>query len=123
MKKYCTQLGMSALATDDNVNSNASIHIVSEEVLADPSRTGDRDLRHSLLSTDNLRKPIIVICATRESATSLRSGPLGFSLPNSTQFLWLPIGPTKLAGVLSNHCTYCAVGTLRADLLNLCLRI
>lgn len=101
MKRYCTQLGMPVYAADDNMNSNASIHIVSEQALKSFIHAENRGMCRSLLSTDSLRKPMIVICATRESAAQLRSGPLGASLPGATQYLWLPIGPAKLASALS----------------------
>ena len=67
----------------------------------------DGDSRRSLLATKNLWKPIIVICATRESASRLRSGPLGRRLPATTQYLWLPIGPAKLAAALAVRRKYC----------------
>ena len=101
MKRYCTQLGMPVQSIDDNMNSNASIHIVSEQALKSFLQAKDRGLRSTLLSSNSLRKPMLVICASRESASQLRSGPLGASLPDATQYLWLPIGPAKLASALS----------------------
>jgi hypothetical protein len=101
MKRYCQQLGVPVYATDDDTNNSASIHVVSEHALENSSQINDRDSRRSLLATNNLWKPIIVICATRESASRLRSGPLGRGLPNTTQYLWLPIGPAKLAAALA----------------------
>lgn len=102
MERYCMQLGMHVYVAGDNLNGNASVHIISEQALKGLSQTNDRDLRRSLLSADSSRKPmIIIICSTRDSALRLRSGPLGLSLPEATQYLWLPIGPAKLAGALS----------------------
>ena len=101
MKRYCQQLGVPVYATDDDTNNSASIHVVSEHALENSSQINDRDSRRSLLAVNNLWKPIIVICATRESASRLRSGPLGRGLPNTTQYLWLPIGPAKLAAALA----------------------
>lgn len=101
MKRYCMQLGMHVYVAGDNLNSNASVHIISEQALKRLLQTNDRDLRRSLLSTDSSRKPMIIICSTRDSALRLRSGPMGPSLPDATQYLWLPIGPAKLAGALS----------------------
>lgn len=113
MRKYCMQLGMPVHAADDNLNSNASVHIVSEQALERLIRNNDKDLRRSLLSTGSLREPMIIICATRDSALRLRSAPLSSSLPVTTQYLWLPIGPAKLAGALSACCTYHEEGTLQ----------
>jgi len=107
MKRYCTQLGISLHATDDNMNSAAATHVVSEQALQALLEAKDEKLRQSLFSTENLRKSMIVICATRESASELRSGPLGRSLPGATQYLWLPIGPIKLSGALSMRRMYC----------------
>lgn len=92
---------MPVYVADDNVDSNATIHITSEQALKSVSQNKEGDLQNSLLSAESLRKPIVVICATRSSALTLRSGPLGSSLPTKTQYLWLPIGPAKLAGALS----------------------
>ena len=107
MKRYCTQLGISLHATDDNMNSAAATHVVSEQALQALIEVKDGNLHRSLLSTENLHRPMIIICATRESASKLRSGPLGSSLPGATQYLWLPIGPTKLSSVLSMRRMYC----------------
>jgi len=107
MKRYCTQLGISLHATDDSMNSTAATHVVSEQTLQALIEVKDGNLHRSLFSTENLHIPMIVICATRESASKLRSGPLGRSLPGATQYLWLPIGPTKLSGALSMHRMYC----------------
>lgn len=101
LKRYCVQLGMPIYAVNDDVNSSATIHIISEQALERLSYAKGRDLRNSLLSADSLRKPMIVICSTRSSALEFRSGPLGCSLPDTTQYLWLPVGPAKLAGALS----------------------
>jgi signal transduction histidine kinase len=106
MKRYCMQLGLPVYAADDNINSNASIHIVSEQALKHLSLAKEEDVRRSLLSADSLRTPMIIICSTRDSALKLRSGPLGCSLPHRTQYLWLPVGPAKLATALSACRTY-----------------
>jgi hypothetical protein len=110
MKRYCQQLGVPVYTTDDDTNNSASIHVVSEHALENSSQVNDRDSRRSLLATDNLWKPIIVICATRESASRLRSGPLGRGLPITTQYLWLPIGPAKLAAALAVRGKCCMDG-------------
>jgi hypothetical protein len=107
MKRYCTQLGVPVYATDDDTNNSASIHILSEHALEHSSQVNDTDSRRSLLATNNMWKPIIVICATRESASRLRSGTLGQGLPSTTQYLWLPIGPAKLAAALAVRRKYC----------------
>jgi hypothetical protein len=112
IKRYCIQFGVSVQMTDDALDSNALIHIVSEQALKRLFQTNDRDLQLSLLSTDSLRKPMIVICATRDSASRLRSGHLGTGLPDTTQYLWLPIGPVKLSGALTT-CMYCGDRSLR----------
>lgn len=106
MKRYCMQLGLPIHAADDNLSSNATVYVISEQALKRLSRSNDRDLRGSLLSADSLRKPLIVICATRDSALKLRYDPWGSSLPSHTQYLWLPIGPAKLSGALSACRTY-----------------
>ena len=106
MKRYCMQLGLPVYAADDNMDSNATVHIISEQALKRLSLRHEKDLRLSLLSADNLRKPMIIVCTTRDSALKLRAGPLGCSLPNRTQYLWLPIGPAKLAAALSACRTY-----------------
>lgn len=106
MKRHCMQLGLPVYAADDNPNSNATVHIISEQALKRLPRTNDKDLRGSLLSAGSLRKPMIVICNTRDSALKLRYDPLGYSLPDSTQYLWLPVGPAKLSGALSACRTY-----------------
>lgn len=95
------ELGLPVYAADDNLDSNATVHIVSEQGLRRLSQTNEEDLRHSLLSAESLRKPMIIVCTTRDSALKLQSGALGRSLPQSTQYLWLPIGPAKLAAALS----------------------
>jgi hypothetical protein len=107
MKRYCQQLGVPVYATDDDTNHSASIHVVSEHALENSSQINERDSRRSLLAASNLWKPIVVICATRESASRLRSGPLGRRLPGTTQYLWLPIGPAKLAAALAVRRKYC----------------
>ena len=106
MKKYCMQLGLLVYAADDNLNSNATVHIISESALRRLFQTNEQDLRRSLLSADSLQKPIIIICHTRDAALKLQAGLLGCSLPRRTQYLWLPIGPAKLAGALSACGTY-----------------
>jgi hypothetical protein len=95
------ELGLPVYAADDNLDSNATVHIISEQALRRLSQTNEEDLRCSLLSADSLRKPMIIVCTTRDSALKLQSGALGRSLPHSTQYLWLPIGPAKLAAALS----------------------
>jgi len=107
MKRYCTQLGISLHATDDNMNSAAATHVVSEQALQALIEVKDGNLHRSFFSTESMHRPMIVVCATRESASKLRSGPLGRSLPGATQYLWLPIGPTKLSGALSMRRMYC----------------
>jgi hypothetical protein len=107
MKRYCTQLGVPVYATDDDTTNSASIHILSEHALENSSQIHDGDSRRSTLATNNLQKPIIVICATGASASRLRSGPLGRGLPSTTQYLWLPIGPAKLAAALAIRRKYC----------------
>ena len=106
IKRYCMELGLPVYAADDNLDSNATVHIISEQALRRLSQPNEKDLRGSLLSADSLRKPMIVVCATRHSALKLQSGTLGCSLPPSTQYLWLPIGPVKLAAALSACRTY-----------------
>lgn len=106
IKRYCMELGLPVYAADDNLDSNATVHIISEQALWRLSQTDEKKLRHSLLSTDSLQKPMIIICTTRNSALKLQSGKLGHSLPHSTQYLWLPIGPAKLAAALSACRTY-----------------
>lgn len=101
MKRYCMELGLPVYAADDNLDSNATVHIISEKALRRLAQTDEKDARRSLLSGDSLRKPMIIICTTRNSALKLQSGELGRSLPRSTQYLWLPIGPAKLAAALS----------------------
>jgi len=101
------ELGLPVYAADDNLDSNATVHIISEQALRRLSQPNEKDLRRSMLSADSLRKPMIVVCATRDSALKLQSGALGCSLPDSTQYLWLPIGPVKLAAALSACRTYC----------------
>jgi CheY-like chemotaxis protein len=91
---------------DDNFDINATVRIISEQALKQLSEINGNDLRHSLLSAGSLRKPTIIVCNTRNSALKLQSGALGRSLPHSTQYLWLPIGPAKLAAALSACCTY-----------------
>jgi hypothetical protein len=100
------ELGLPVYAADDNLDSNATVHIISEQALRRLSQTNEEDLRRSLLSADSLRKPMIIVCTTRDSALKLQSGALGRSLPHSTQYLWLPIGPAKLAAALSACRTY-----------------
>ena len=106
VKRYCMELGLPVYAADDNLDSNATIHIISEQALKRLAQADEKDLRRSLLSANSLRKPIIVICTTRNSALKLQSGESGLSLPRSTQYLWLPIGPAKLAAALSACRTY-----------------
>ena len=95
------ELGLPVYAADDNLDSNATVHIVSEQALRRLAQTDEKDARRSLLLGDSLRKPMIIICTTRNSALKLQSGELGRSLPHSTQYLWLAIGPAKLAAALS----------------------
>lgn len=104
MKRYCMQFGIPVHTAEDDTNNKASVHIISEQALKRSSQTNDSDLRRSLLSADNLRNPMIVICTTRESALRLRSGTLESGLHHATQYLWLPVGPAKLAGALSVCC-------------------
>lgn len=106
IKRYCMELGLSVHAADDNLDSNATVHIISERALRPLFDTKEKDLRRSLLSADSLQKPMIIICNTRNSALKLQSGALGRNLSPSTQYLWLPIGPAKIAAALSACRTY-----------------
>lgn len=101
LKRSCRQLGLSLCAKDDTSDKNASIQIIREQGVERSSQTEEGGVRHSLLTTDQLRRPVIVICTTRDSAFKLRASPIGTSLPSGTQYLWLPIGPAKLADAIS----------------------
>lgn len=105
IKRYCMELGLLVHAADDNLDSNATVQIISEQALRRLPETKEKDLRRSLLSADSLQKPMIIICNTRNSALKLQSGVLERDLPPSTQYLWLPIGPAKIAAALSAYCT------------------
>lgn len=124
IKRYCMELRLPVYAADDNLDSNATVHVISEQGLRRLAQTEEKDARRSLLSGDSLKKPTIIICTTRNSALKLQSGELGHSLLHSTQYLWLPIGPAKLAAALSACRMYHQILTTeatsrkcRADLL------
>ena len=106
IKRYCMELGLPVHAADDNLDSNAAVHIISEQALRRLSDTNEKGLRRSLLSAYSLQKPMIIVCNTRNAALKLQSGALGRNLPPSTQYLWLPIGPAKIAAALSACRTY-----------------
>ena len=114
MKRYCTQIGLPVYVADDNLNSNATIHVISEQALEKLIRNVDKSLGHSVLSAESLQAQLIVICNTRNSALELRAGRLHPSLPNTTQYLWLPIGPAKLADALSTCYLYHETDSLDA---------
>lgn len=103
LKRTCKQLGMGVVAFDDGLDNNASIYIAREQnhLPGQFSMTSDSNLRRSLLAT---REPLIMICASRESALRLRSSMKTLSLVIRTQFLWPPIGPTKLISAISACC-------------------
>lgn len=58
------ELGLPVYAADDNLDSNATVHIISEQGLRRLSQTNEEDLRHSLLSAESLRKPMIIVCTS-----------------------------------------------------------
>lgn len=103
LKRTCEQLGMGIAAFDDALENNASIYIAREQehTPGQFSMTSDSNLRRSLLAT---RRPLIFICASRESALRLRSKMTTLSLAIRTQYLWPPVGPAKLIGAISACC-------------------
>jgi hypothetical protein len=107
LKRSCRQLGLSVCATDGTLDNNASIQIIREQGVERSSQTKKEGVRRSLLTKDQLRRPVIVICTTRDSAFKLRSTPISTSLPSGTQYLWLPIGPAKLADAISTFGMCC----------------
>lgn len=104
LKRGCRQLGLPICATDDNLDNNAAISVVQMEALEGLSQTNDGGVRHSLLSSNNLRRPLVVICPTRDSALKLRVTPVASSFPSGAQYIWHPVGPVKLADAISNCC-------------------
>ncbi|KAM0721530.1 hypothetical protein Q7P37_002455 [Cladosporium fusiforme] len=101
LKQGCKQLGLPICAAGDTWDDNASIYIVRPESLERLFQTDDQGMRHSLLSTSNLRTSLIVICPTRDSALRIRSSPIATGLANRAQYIWLPVGPEKLADAIS----------------------
>jgi len=116
IKRYCMELGLPVYAADDNLDSNATVHIIGEQALRRSSQADEKDLRRSLLPADSLRKPMIIVCTTRDSALKFQSETLGRSLPDSTQYLWLPIGPAKLSAALTT-CRTCPNTSIKGLLL------
>lgn len=100
LKRTCKQLGMPVVATSEAFESNASVYVVreQEEPPGHFSMTRDSNLRRSLLAT---KKPLIFVCASRESTFRLQSMVAPLSLVTNTQYLWPPIGPAKLLGAIS----------------------
>lgn len=100
LKRTCKQLGLPVAAINDAFDSNASVYVVreQEESPGQFSMARDSNLRRSLLAT---RKPLIFICASRESTFRLQSTIAPLSLVTNTQYLWPPIGPAKLLGAIS----------------------
>lgn len=106
LKRGCKQLGLPICAIDDILENNASVYVVRMEALERLFQTDSSGVRHSLLSSNNLRRPLIIICPTRDSALELRVTPIATRLPSRAQYIWLPVGPVKLADAISNCCGF-----------------
>lgn len=104
LKQGCRQLGLPISAIDDHLENNASIYIVQMEALEGLFLTNHGGVRHSVLSSNNLRRLLVVICPTRDSALKLRSTPVATSFPSGAQYIWHPVGLVKLADAISNCC-------------------
>lgn len=117
LKRRCKQLGLSVHSSDQGPDKTVSVFIVRKQEIERSDQTDSKNARRTLLSTDNFDKPMVVICTTRDSALRLRSIPIAASLPRTTQYLWLPIGPAKLAGALSACCMYYEQAALDVDVI------
>lgn len=115
LKRGCKQLGLRICATDDILDKNASIYIVQMEALERLSQIDNQGLRHSLLSSSYLSRPLIVVCPTRNSALKLRDTSMITVLHVGAQCIWLPVGPGKLAGAVSSCCTFHDRTAVNAD--------
>lgn len=118
LKRCCEQLGLSVRSPDDGPDNTVSVFIVQGQEIERYGQTDGKDARRTLLSTDNFDKPMVVLCTTRDSALRLRSVPIAASLPGTTQYLWLPIGPAKLAAALSACCMYYEQAALDSRKIN-----
>lgn len=104
LSRTCKQLDLPCAATNDAFESTASIYVIREQEKTPGqfSMASDSKLRRSLLAT---RKPLIFICASRESTMRLKS-IMALDFVNNIQYLWPPIGPTKLINAISACRTY-----------------
>lgn len=100
LKRYCKQMGLSTSGDDVTLNDAASLHIIREHALvgSPPQR--------QVFAAGQPETPVIVICATRESALRQRIASTSVGLPPRTEYLWLPIGPVKLANAVQ-ACRMC----------------
>lgn len=106
LKLGCKQLGLTICASDDTLDHAVDIFIVQMEALERLTKSDDQGPQHSLLSSSGLRRHLIIICPTRDSALKFLSSPMGKSFPSTAQCIWLPVGPGKLAGAISSSCMY-----------------
>lgn len=106
LKRSCEQLGLNLSPDGGTTNTNPAIYIVHMEVVerlfADDGKAG----RGSLPLANNLGAPVILVCPSRDAALNFRGSPIATGLPVKLHFVWVPVGPLKLAGVLSDCCMF-----------------
>lgn len=105
LKESCEQLGLNVSSDGHTANTDPTIHIVRMEVVERLFRDG-KATRDSLPLAINLGAPVIVVCPSRDAALKFRDSPIAAGLPVKLHFVWVPVGPLKLAGVLSACCMF-----------------
>lgn len=94
LERYCKQMGLSTAGDDVTLNDFASLHIIREQALVSSSP------QRLVFAAQQPKTLVIVICATRASALRQRVASSNVWLPLRTEYLWLPIGPMKLANAV-----------------------
>ncbi|KAK6442085.1 hypothetical protein LTR95_001671 [Oleoguttula sp. CCFEE 5521] len=96
LSSMCHELGMKLDAAGDAATGSPTLRLVHESILG-PNSSSKGDSYRILLSD-----PSVVICASRGSALRLRKEirqkP---SSGGAHQFIWQPVGPTKLASAIA----------------------